>query len=193
MNPYLTTQHMWRVASFFLIMALFTISFQAGIMYEHTEAEAQILVDEFMKIIEGIDGVGIFAHNTVLALPMFLPGLGAFFGLLSAWSTGFTFAAFVTLEPQLSTIHPLSILFLTPFGLMEVTAYSLAGSRSLLLAIRMIRRQGLRRDLKVLMIEVGIVVTLLLVGGIIEYQMIMDQEAMDVLSSTPPLISGSFQ
>ncbi len=163
---------MWRIVTFFGMMGLFAITFYAGTMHEHTPEQAQALVDEFMEIIDGIDGAGIFFHNTTLALPMFVPGFGVALSLFSAWSTGFTFAALATLNPLLIDIQPLSILFLTPFGIMELTAYSIASSRSLLLTIMIIRREGIKKDLRNILIEVGMVAGLLLGGGLIEHQMI---------------------
>ena len=60
---------------------------------------------------------------------MFIPGFGVAWGLFSAWSTGIAFAAILIGTPELGAINPLAIL-LTPFGLMEVAAYSIAMSRS---------------------------------------------------------------
>ena len=62
---------------------------------------------------------------------MFIPGFGVAWGLFSAWSTGIAFAAILIGTPELGAINPLAIL-LTPFGLMEVAAYSIAMSRSFL-------------------------------------------------------------
>lgn len=169
---------MKRLVIFGVFMVIFSAAFQAGSMYEHTPEEAQDLMDEFMETIRGIDGMGIFIHNTLLALPMFLPGVGAAWGVLAGWSTGFTLAAITTLNPEVGVTPPLALLYLSPFGIMELTAYSLAGSRSVMLAVRMVRRQSIWQDARYLVIEVGIVVGLLLAGGLIEYSMIeMAREA----------------
>ena len=141
-------------------------------MHEHSPKEAQFLVDEFMESIQGIDGPGIFVHNTLLALPMFVPGAGAAWGTLTGWSTGFVLAAITTVSPGVSDIQPLALLYLTPFGIMELAAYSLAGSRSLLLIIRIIKKQSIRQDAKLVLVEVAAVVGLLLAGGLVEYSMI---------------------
>lgn len=167
-----------RAVAFGILMLAFSAVFQVGSMYEHTEEGAQDLVDQFMESIRGIDGWGIFLHNLALALPMFIPGFGAAWGLFAGWSTGFTLSAIVTVNPDLGGMQPLALLYLSPFGLMELAAYSLACSRSLLLAIRMRRKQGLRPVLRITLIEVGIVVALLLAGGLVEYYMIeMAREA----------------
>lgn len=161
-----------RILSFFAIMCAFTITYQLGSMTDVSEEEAELFMSEFEKLVEGIDAVGIFTHNTFIALPMFLPGFGMVWGLVSSWSTGFAFAAITSTMPELASIHPLSILFLSPFGLMELSAYSIAMSRSLLMALTIIRRDPISEHLRPVMLEVGIVVALLLAGGYIEFFMI---------------------
>ena len=153
-------------------MALFTLAFQLGTMIEVNEDEAKIFMEEFEKLVEGIDAVGIFVHNTTIALPMFIPGFGVAWGLFSAWSTGFAFAAIVTLTPELKEIPPVSILYLSPFGLMELFAYSLATSRSFILIRAIIKKTNLFQFLKPTLIEIGILVGLLLAGGFLEDYMI---------------------
>ena len=153
-------------------MGLFTAAFQLGSMSEVSEDEANIFMEEFEKLIENIDAVGIFAHNTTISLPMFLPGFGVAWGLFSAWSTGFAFAAIVTINPELEQIPPLTILYLSPFGLMELCAYSIATSRSFILIRGITKKVNLRPFLKPTIIEIGIVIGLLLAGGFLEDYMI---------------------
>ena len=162
----------YRIITFFVFMALFTLAFQLGSMIEVNEDEAKIFMEEFEKLVEGIDAVGIFVHNTTIALPMFIPGFGVAWGLFSAWSTGFAFAAIVTLTPELKEIPPVSILYLSPFGLMELFAYSLATSRSFILIRAIIKKTNLSQFLKPTLIEIGILVGLLLAGGFLEDYMI---------------------
>ena len=151
--------------------------FQLGSMSEVSEDEANIFMEEFEKLIKDIDAIGIFVHNTTISLPMFIPGFGVVWGLFSAWSTGFAFAAIVSITPQLEEIPPLTILFFSPFGLMELCAYSLATSRSFILIRAIAKKTSLTLFLKPTLIEIGIVVCLLLAGGILEDYMIrMAQE-----------------
>ncbi len=65
-----------RIIIFFVFMGLFTAAFQLGTMSEVSEEEANIFMEEFEKLIEDIDAIGIFVHNTTLSLPMFIPGFG---------------------------------------------------------------------------------------------------------------------
>ena len=63
---------------------------------------------------------------------------------------------------------------MTPFGLMEVGAYSIAMSRSTLLAKDVIRKNWhqIKNDKFLISTEIGVVVALLLIGGIVEMWMI---------------------
>ena len=161
-----------RIIAFFVFMGLFSAAFQLGSMSEVTEEEANIFMEEFKKLIEDIDGIGIFVHNTTISLPMFIPGFGIAWGLFSAWSTGFAFAAIVLVTPELGEIPPLTILYLSPFGLMELVAYSLATSRSYILLRAIIKKTNLKPFLKPTLFEIAFVVGLLLAGGFLEDYMI---------------------
>ena len=153
-------------------MGLFSAAYQLGSMFEVSDEEASAFMDEFEELVKDIDAIGIFTHNTTIALPMFLPGFGVAWGLFSAWSTGFAFSAIVTIAPELSEIPPLAILYFSPFGLMELVAYSLATSRSFILIKAISKKESILRFVKPTGIEIGIVIGLLLVGGFLEDYMI---------------------
>ena len=153
-------------------MGLFSAAYQLGSTSQVTDEEANAFMNEFEELVEGIDAIGIFLHNTSIALPMFIPGFGVAWGLFSAWSTGFAFAAIVSITPQLAEIPPLAILYFSPFGLMELAAYSLATSRSFILIRAIIKKSNLSLFLKSTGIEIGIVIGLLLSGGYLEDYMI---------------------
>ena len=137
-----------------------------------SEEEAIAFMSEFKDLVLDIDAFGIFVHNTTIALPMFIPGFGVAWGIFSAWSTGFAFAAIATTVPEIGEIPPLSLLFLSPFGLMEIFAYSLGISRSFILIRAISQKINLLQFIKPTVIEIGVVVTLLLVGGYLEFYMI---------------------
>lgn len=137
-----------------------------------TDEDAAEFLKEFQLVIEGIDAVGIFTHNISIALPMFIPGFGIAWGGFAAWSTGFAFSALVTTTPELSQIPSLALLYLSPFGLMELVAYSIGTSRSFILIQTILKKKSIKLELTPTAIEVGIVVLLLLVGGFIEFMMI---------------------
>ena len=161
-----------RIILFFIFLVVFTIIFQLGSMSTVSQEEADLFMVEFEKLVLDIDAFGIFVHNTTIALPMFIPGFGIFWGLFSSWSTGYAFAAIATSIPEVANISPLTILFLSPFGLMEISAYSLGISRSFILIKAIITKTNLLQFIKPTIIEIGIVIALLLAGGYIEFYMI---------------------
>lgn len=161
-----------RIIVFFVFMGLFSATYQIGSMSQVSEEEANTFMSEFEKLVSDIDAVGIFLHNSSVSLPMFIPGFGIAWGLFSAWSTGFAFSAIVLITPELAKVPPLAILFLSPFGIMELTAYSIATSRSFILIREISKKTNLIPFLKPTIIEIGIVVGLLLAGGYLEDYMI---------------------
>ena len=171
-----------RIILFLIFLAIFTIIFQLGSMSTVSQEEADLFMEEFEKLVLDIDAFGIFVHNTTIALPMFIPGFGIFWGLFSSWSTGYAFAAIATSVPEIANISPLTILFLTPFGLMEISAYSLGISRSFILIKAIFKKTNLFQFIKPTIIEIGIVITLLLAGGYIEFYMIelVENESLEI-------------
>lgn len=153
-------------------MGLFSLLFQIGAISEVDDAESNSFVQEFLSNTQEITGIGIFQNNSIAALLMFIPGIGIALGLHTAWSTGYGFAAIVSLAPGLSEIQPLLLLYGSPFGIIELVAYSIALSRSFHIAFALIKRVKLKSLLKPTVIEVGVVLTLLLVGGYLEQYMI---------------------
>ena len=95
---------------------------------------------------------------------------------------GYAFAAIATSIPEVANISPLTILFLTPFGLMEISAYSLGISRSFILIKAIITKTNLLQFIKPTFIEIGIVIALLLAGGYIEFYMIelVENESLEM-------------
>ena len=161
-----------RIITFFVFLGLFAAAYQMGSMSTVSEEEAEIFMAEFEDLVLDIDAFGIFTHNLTIALPMFIPGFGVAWGLFAAWSTGFAFAAITVTAPELDGIPALSILFLSPFGLIELAAYSFGISRSYILIKAVIKKTSLAQFIKPTLIEIGIVVSLLLAGGYLEFYMI---------------------
>ena len=171
-----------RIITFFIFLGIFAGAFQIGSMSSVSEEEADAFMSEFKDLVLDIDAFGIFVHNITIALPMFIPGFGVAWGIFSAWSTGFAFAAIASTVPEIADIPPLSILFLSPFGLIEVFAYSLGISRSFILIRAISKKINLTPFIKPTVIEIGIVLTLLLVGGYLEFYMIdlVRQEGLEM-------------
>ena len=171
-----------RIITFFIFLGIFAGAFQIGSMSSVSEEEADAFMSEFKDLVLDIDAFGIFVHNITIALPMFIPGFGVAWGIFAAWSTGFAFAAIASTVPEIADIPPLSILFLSPFGLIEVFAYSLGISRSFILIRAISKKINLTPFIKPTVIEIGIVLTLLLVGGYLEFYMIdlVRQEGLEM-------------
>jgi uncharacterized membrane protein SpoIIM required for sporulation len=106
---------------------------------------------------------------------MFIPGFGIALGGFSAFSTGLVFNAILHTSPAVSNISPL-IVFLTPFGILEIIAYGIAISRSGILSYQLIKdtnkRNSWRKYVIPTVIEIGIVLIILFIGAIVEWQMI---------------------
>jgi hypothetical protein len=161
-----------RVLVFLIFMGIFSLSYLIGSQSKLSDEESKSFLKEFQKVVEGIDAIGIFEHNASVALPMFVPGFGLAWGSFAAWSTGVAFEALVSTTPALAKIPPLALIYLSPFGVMELIAYSIGMSRSFLLINAIIRKKPLKNELRQTAIEIGIVLALLLAGGFIEYSMI---------------------
>ena len=162
----------YRIITFFIFMGLFSLSLQIGATSEVSDEDANTFVQEFLSSTQDINGFEIFQNNSIASLPMFIPGIGIIFGAYVAWSTGFGFAAIIAMAPGLAEISPLSILYFTPFGIMEIVAYSISMSRSFHISYMLIKRVRLRSLIKPTFIEIGVVIALLLAGGFLEEYMI---------------------
>ena len=161
-----------RIVLFFIFLGIFSASFAVGAEVQVSEEESAIVLEQFESLIGEIDAVGIFTHNLSLALPMFIPGFGIVWGAFAAFSTGMAFSVLQDANPMLENIPSLTVLFMSPFGLMEIAAYSIAMSRSYMIVHKMIKRMPIRSDVRVIGLEVAILIGLLLAGGFIEYYFI---------------------
>jgi hypothetical protein len=157
---------------FLIFIGIFSLSYFIGSQSKLSDEESQSFLKEFQKVVKGIDAIGIFAHNISIALPMFIPGFGLAWGAFAAWSTGVAFSALISTTPALAKIPALALLYLSPFGVMELIAYSIGMSRSLLLINVIIRKKPIKKEIRQTVIEIGIVFALLLAGAFIEYIMI---------------------
>ena len=162
----------FRIISFFIFLGIFSLSFQIGATSEVSPEEANEFVQEFLSSTQDIDGFGIFLNNISASLPMFVPGVGIILGIYSAWSTGFGFAAIATMAPGLADIEPLSILYYSPYGLMEIVVYSIAMSRSFLVVYSLAKKVNPKSLIKPSVIEIGIAVGILLIAAFLEEYMI---------------------
>jgi hypothetical protein len=161
-----------RILVGFIFVGIFIISFSIGAGIKVPEEDAKTFLKEFQQTVQGINTFGIFAHNISIGLPMFVPGFGVPWGLFAAASTGLAYSALVSTTPILAKIPPIAILLVSPFGVMELAAYSIGMSRSFILIWAIIKKNSIKQEIRPTIIEIGIVIALLLAGGFIEYAMI---------------------
>ena len=156
-------------------MILFITAYSFGaILLKIDSTEAEIMKKHFKEQFAGIDQYKIFINNFRAALGMFVPGFGIALGIFSAFSTGLVFNAISHTSPIISHISPL-IVFLTPFGILEIIAYGIAISRSGIISYQLIKdtnkRKSWQKYVIPTIIEVGVVLAILLIAAIIEWQM----------------------
>ena len=151
-------------------MIAFLIAYSAGAAVHMGKQQTADLRQHFAEQIRGIDQNGIFINNAKIALGMFVPAAGIGLGVISGFYTGMIFTA-IAQTSTLNNVPPLIIL-ITPFGIMEVFAYGIAISRSGILIYQLVKKKPWREYAVPILIEVGIVILVLLVGAVIEWQII---------------------
>ena len=161
-----------RAAAFGVFVGVFLLSYTIGNSYVMSEEDSKQFAKDFQNMTQGIGPTGIFLHNTSVAIPMFIPGFGAAWGSYTGWQTGAGFEAIMKESNSSTTIPPIALLLLTPFGILELVSYSIGMSRSFLLIWRIIKRNPMKSQIKPSLIEIGIVIALLLIGGFVESAMV---------------------
>jgi hypothetical protein len=170
-------------------VAVFLAAYSGGAAVPLSEEEAEMVRDQFSEQIEGIDQYGIFVNNFRISLAMFIPAVGTGFGGFVGFATGTVYSAIAEQTPGLSSVPPL-LIFITPFGIMELFVYAMAMSRSGILIVRIAkdkpwrldqRRPFLDKVIKPTLIELGIAAVVLFAAAIIEWEII---ELLGGLDST---------
>jgi hypothetical protein len=159
-----------RIIYLALGIIAFLIAYSAGAAVHMGKQQTADLRQHFAEQIKGIDQNGIFINNAKIALGMFMPAAGIGLGVISGFYTGMIFTA-IAQTSTLNNVPPLIIL-ITPFGIMEVFAYGIAISRSGIFIYQLAKKKPWREYVMPILIEVGIVILVLLVGAVIEWQII---------------------
>jgi uncharacterized membrane protein SpoIIM required for sporulation len=159
-----------RIIYLALGIIVFLIAYSAGAAAHMGKQQTADLRQHFAEQIKGIDQSGIFINNAKIALGMFMPAAGIGLGVISGFYTGMIFTA-IAQTSTLNNVPPLIIL-ITPFGIMEVFAYGIAISRSGIFIYQLVKKKPWREYVIPILIEVGIVILVLLVGAVIEWQII---------------------
>src|SRR5919107_4233884 len=161
-----------RLFFFLMAMFLFLGLFQLGFSIKLDKSFSEELSKNFKNQLQGIDEVGIFLNNFKIALVMFIPILGIVVGSFSAFSTGLIFNSIVNLSDS-NFANPL-IVFLTPFGILELVSYGLAISRGGIFLYEVLKKSVSKKSILYLLVEIGLVSVMLFVGALIEWSMIED-------------------
>jgi uncharacterized membrane protein SpoIIM required for sporulation len=159
-----------RLVFFFIAMLFFLSIFYLGFSFRMDESFSKELSKNFINQISDIDEFGIFLNNLKIALVMFIPVIGLVMGTISGFSTGLVFNSIMNLS-DVTYSNPL-VIFLTPFGILELASYGLAISRGSILFFEILKKKFTKKSLFYLLIEVALVSGMLFVGAIIEWMMI---------------------
>ncbi len=159
-----------RLVFFFIAMLFFLSIFYLGFSFRMDESFSKDLSKNFINQISDIDEFGIFLNNLKIALVMFIPVIGLVMGTISGFSTGLVFNSIMNLS-DVTYSNPL-VIFLTPFGILELASYGLAISRGCILFFEILKKKFTKKSLFYLLIEVALVSGMLFVGAIIEWMMI---------------------
>ena len=159
-----------RLVFFFIAMLFFLGIFYLGFSFRMDESFSEELSKNFINQISDIDEFGIFLNNLKIALVMFIPVIGLVMGTISGFSTGLVFNSIMNLS-DVAHSNPL-VIFLTPFGILELVSYGLAISRGCILFFEILKKKFTKKSLFYLLIEVALVSGMLFVGAIIEWMMI---------------------
>lgn len=177
-----------RVFYMALGVVAFLIAYSAGAAVHMGKQQMDDLRRHFAEQIRGIDQNGIFVNNVRIALGMFVPAAGIGLGIISGFYTGVIFTA-IAQTSSLANVPPLIIL-ITPFGILEVFAYGIAISRSGIFIYQLVKKKSWRVYAIPILIEIGIVVLVLFIGAIIEWQMITQFGAHTLSRGGPPTLSN---
>ena len=164
-----------RAITFGVFVGVFLISYTIGNTYKMSDNDLQAFLKDFQNSTEGIDSIGIFLHNASVTLPMFIPGAGAAWGAFTAWQTGAAFEAMVSTNPVMSGTPPIALLLATPFGILELGAYSIGMSRSFIVIWRIIKKNPIKKEIRPSLIEIGIAIGILIIAAFVESSMMAPQ------------------
>ncbi|WP_148685290.1 stage II sporulation protein M [Candidatus Nitrosocosmicus hydrocola] len=160
-----------RLLLLFVAILFFLGIFFVGFSFKMDESFSKELSKNFINQIKDIDEFGIFFNNLKIALVMFIPVIGIIMGTISGFSTGLVFNSIMDVSSPTSYSNPL-IIFLTPFGILELLSYGLAISRGGILFFELIKKKFTKKSLIYLLVEVALVGIMLFTGAIIEWVMI---------------------
>ena len=145
-------------------------AFILGAYTDVDKNETENLRQQFDTQSKDFNHYGLFLNNLRISLLMFVPALGIGIGILSLFHTGLTFNAILESSALSNYVSPLATL-VTPYGALEVLAYSLAISRSGMLIYQIAKSQW-REYVFPTIIEIGLVTMIVFIGAMVEWYII---------------------
>ena len=116
--------------------------------------------------------VYIFTHNAAIAFGEMVPVVGGLLWVVSIYATGQIFQAVAISQGAPGALYGLLLLFF-PFAIVELSAYAVAVGSGVMLIVAW-RRRRLRSEMRVLILELGIVAAMLLLAAAMETVTIVD-------------------
>jgi uncharacterized membrane protein SpoIIM required for sporulation len=161
-----------------LFLGIFTVGTLTPLNDEESKMLLEAMAAEIGPLLENMDPMFIAVHNISIALAMFIPGFGFIWGSFAGYQTGLLISAMASQMEGFEGWMGLA-LFITPVGILELSAYALAMSRSWLFARVLLKKayrtkENIKGMIKPILIESAIVVTLLVIGGFVETWMIAE-------------------
>ena len=110
--------------------------------------------------------VYIFTHNAAIAFGEMVPVVGGLLWVVSIYVTGQILQAVALSQGAPGALYGLLLLFF-PFAIVELSAYAVAVSSGVMLIVTW-RRRRLGSEIRVLVLEAGVVASMLLVAAAME-------------------------
>ena len=134
-----------RFYSFLFILVIAFLLTAIGSLVPISNQNAHQIVDPLNQTLSQNRAAGtlpqaIFLNNFRICLIMFIPIIGAAFGFLSFFVSGYALSAISTLQ-GVPPLQNLSLLLITPHTWLEFAAYALAVSESIWLFRRIMQRR----------------------------------------------------
>jgi len=154
-------------ATYLTLIFAFYIGATTRLSSEDAAALAQFWEQLFNSIKTPID---IFLNNSVIALIMVVPLLGALFAMYVGYNSGLVISAM----SQANNVDPVGVLILTlanPIAFMEFMAYALSITQGVLIVYAIIQKR-LRQEIRNAAITVVIVLVILIVEAFLEFGLV---------------------
>ncbi|MEM3833120.1 MAG: stage II sporulation protein M [Thermoprotei archaeon] len=161
------------------IILLIGVTFFGSVGYISV-SDAQNMYNDLNRTIQGINGpLDIFKNNFLLSTLMIIPLIGIFLAMVIAYNTGQAFAAISIVKYGSNLGGRLFLLTMFfPHFWFEYISYGFAAVQSLIFVYSIVKALKTRKygivltELFITIIIIGIVAAFLLIGAIIEYNLI---------------------